>query len=323
MKKRNLAESHITGDVVEIKDNDGKELLYLDYEQEKYNPIPFLYDGDHLVIGKCAEGHVDLLDAEGCTHPTDFGRFFCNKYVVDWAYLGPSFASRNFYAKLQKDAMKWYNLDLSDYIILFKDKYMNFFTDGSSVFNDSPAYAVVLKDYVRGKEPVEYSEFINAQSNPPKRMNKFDKFRGESDTDVEARENYRLWHYGSIAENKNNKNMKKNVIKLNENALRQIVAESVKKVLREYHPDKVMRDTQIELYRKKQAEQDEKEISNCMSELKPIFDDIEGKYGDLAYAAIMRLAKEMNPNQEAGDNNLNREIEMMPDDFNPPLPRRR
>ena len=234
MKKRNLAESHVTADVVEIKDDDGKELLYLDYEQEKYNPIPFLYDGDRLVIGKCAEGHVDLLDAEGCTHPTDFGRFFCNKYVVDWAYLGPSFASRNFYAKLQKDAMKWYNLDLSDYVILFKDKYMNFSTDGSSVFNDSPAYAVVLKDYVRGKEPVEYSEFINAQSNPPKRMNKFDKFRGESDTDVEARENYRLWHYGSIAEDKNNKNMKKNVVRLNENTLRKIVAESVKKMLNEY-----------------------------------------------------------------------------------------
>lgn len=233
MKKRNLAESHITADVVEIKDNDGKELLYLDYEQEKYNPIPFLYDGDYLVIGKCAEGHVDLLAAERCTHPTDFGRFFCNKYVVDWAYLGPSFASRNFYAKLQKDAMKWYKLDLSDYVILFKDKYMNFFTDGSSVFNDSPAYAIVLKDYVRGKEPVEYSEFINAQSNPPKRMNKFDKFRGESDTDVEARENYRLWHYGSIAENKKKENMKKNVVKINENTLRQIVAESVKKLLSE------------------------------------------------------------------------------------------
>jgi len=93
--------------------------------------------------------------------------------------------------------------------------------------------------------------------------------------------------------------MKKNVVKINENTLRQIVTESVKKVLKEFHPDKVMRDTQIELFRKKQIEQDEKEISNCMSELKPIFDNIEDKYGDLAYTAIMRLAKEMNPNPEA------------------------
>jgi len=37
----------------------------------------------------------------------------------------------------------------------------------------------------------------------------------------------------SIKESKTNKNMKKNVVKINENTLRQIVAESVKKVLNE------------------------------------------------------------------------------------------
>lgn len=100
-------------------------------------------------------------------------------------------------------------------------------------------------------------------------------------------------------ESKTNKNMKKNVVKINENTLRQIVAENVKKVLREYHPDKVMRDTQYELFRKKQIEQDEMEITNCMSELRPLFKRVEDKYGDLAYAAIMRLAEEMNPNKEA------------------------
>lgn len=101
-----------------------------------------------------------------------------------------------------------------------------------------------------------------------------------------------------IIESKTNKNMKKNVVKINENTLRQIVAESVKNVLKEYHPDKVWRDTQAELFRKKQQEQDEIEISACMSELKPIFDRLEDKYGDLAYTAIMRLAVEMNPNPE-------------------------
>ena len=100
-------------------------------------------------------------------------------------------------------------------------------------------------------------------------------------------------------ESKTNKNIKKNVVKINENTLRQIVAENVKKVLREYHPDKVMRDTQYELFRKKQIEQDEMEITNCMSELRPLFKRVEDKYGDLAYAAIMRLAEEMNPNKEA------------------------
>lgn len=100
-------------------------------------------------------------------------------------------------------------------------------------------------------------------------------------------------------ESKTNKNMKKNVVKINENTLRQIVAENVKKVLREYHPDKVMRDTQYELFRKKQIEQDEMGITNCMSELRPLFKRVEDKYGDLAYAAIMRLAEEMNPNKEA------------------------
>lgn len=35
--------------------------------------------------------------------------------------------------------------------------------------------------------------------------------------------------------NKENKNMKKNVVKVNENTLRQIVAENVKKVLKEYN----------------------------------------------------------------------------------------
>lgn len=104
---------------------------------------------------------------------------------------------------------------------------------------------------------------------------------------------------GDIKESKTNKNMKKNVVKINENTLTQIVAESVKKVLREYHPDKVMRDTKYELFRKKQLEQDEMEITNCMSELRPLFDRVIDKYGDLAYAAIMRLAEEINPNKEA------------------------
>lgn len=37
-----------------------------------------------------------------------------------------------------------------------------------------------------------------------------------------------------ITESKTNKNMKKNVVKINENTLKQIVAESVKKVLKEH-----------------------------------------------------------------------------------------
>ena len=41
----------------------------------------------------------------------------------------------------------------------------------------------------------------------------------------------------SIEESKTNKNMKKNVVKINENTLRQIVAESVKKVLKEMIDD--------------------------------------------------------------------------------------
>ena len=41
----------------------------------------------------------------------------------------------------------------------------------------------------------------------------------------------------SIEESKTNKNMKKNVVKINENTLRQIVAESVKKVLKETELD--------------------------------------------------------------------------------------
>ena len=49
------------------------------------------------------------------------------------------------------------------------------------------------------------------------------------------------WNHGmdsSIEESKNTNNMKKNVIKLNENTLRKIVAESVKKVLNErFFPD--------------------------------------------------------------------------------------
>ena len=44
---------------------------------------------------------------------------------------------------------------------------------------------------------------------------------------------------------KTNKNMKKNIVKLNENTLRQIVAESVKKVLKESLPTKTDGDTGI------------------------------------------------------------------------------
>ena len=48
------------------------------------------------------------------------------------------------------------------------------------------------------------------------------------------------WNHGmdySIEESKTNKNMKKNIVKINENTLRQIVAESVKKVLKEMIDD--------------------------------------------------------------------------------------
>lgn len=61
-------------------------------------------------------------------------------------------------------------------------------------------------------------------------------------------------HKSSIKESKTNKNMKKNTIKLNESQLRQIVAESVKKVLKEgtyathYEPIKRTYKTVAELY---------------------------------------------------------------------------
>ena len=45
-----------------------------------------------------------------------------------------------------------------------------------------------------------------------------------------------------LNESKTNKNMKKNVIKLNENTLRQIVAESVKKVLKEGYNQQIVDD---------------------------------------------------------------------------------
>lgn len=48
------------------------------------------------------------------------------------------------------------------------------------------------------------------------------------------------WNHGmdySIEESKTNKNMKKNIVKINENTLKQIVAESVKKVLKEMIDD--------------------------------------------------------------------------------------
>ena len=93
--------------------------------------------------------------------------------------------------------------------------------------------------------------------------------------------------------------MKKNTVKLNESQLKKIVAESVKNILKEYYPDREMNDYQIELLHKRQREREEMEISKCMSELKPIFDNIEDKYGYLAYTAIMRLAEEMNPYPEA------------------------
>ena len=46
----------------------------------------------------------------------------------------------------------------------------------------------------------------------------------------------------SIEESKTNKNMKKNVVKINENTLRQIVAESVKKVLKEGYNQQIVDD---------------------------------------------------------------------------------
>ena len=44
---------------------------------------------------------------------------------------------------------------------------------------------------------------------------------------------------------KTNKNMKKNVVKINENTLRQIVAESMKKMLKEYATNEPVSDYEI------------------------------------------------------------------------------
>ena len=100
-------------------------------------------------------------------------------------------------------------------------------------------------------------------------------------------------------ESKTNKNMKKNTIKLNENQLCNIVAESVKKVLKEYYPDKAERDYYAQEVLKTRMEQDRKDTDSCKTELEPFISKLNEKYGDdIVYAALMEIGETMNPYPE-------------------------
>ncbi len=104
------------------------------------------------------------------------------------------------------------------------------------------------------------------------------------------------WNHGmdsSIEESKTNKNMKKNVIKLNENTLRQIVAESVKKVLKEGKGKftDLYNDSNTPNPYGYKIEELERRYSDLQAELSSLKKDIE-KYTDWNWGAFCDYAND-------------------------------
>lgn len=82
-----------------------------------------------------------------------------------------------------------------------------------------------------------------------------------------------LKQYGITNESKTNKNMKKNIVKLNEQQLRQIVAESVKKVLKE-------------------DDYEDYEVEQCVNDIKPLILKLSQSYTtEQIEAALEKILK--------------------------------
>ena len=103
-----------------------------------------------------------------------------------------------------------------------------------------------------------------------------------------------------LTESKTNKNMKKNVIKLNEQQLKKIVAESVKKVLKEWEKPSDWKETEFQgtytddygsLYMPDDDYEDY-EVEQCVNELKPLILKLSQSYTtEQIEAALEKILK--------------------------------
>ena len=109
-----------------------------------------------------------------------------------------------------------------------------------------------------------------------------------------------LRQYGITNKSKTNKNMKKNVVKLNEQQLRQIVAEGVKRVLREWEKPSDWKETEFQgtytddygsLYMPDDDYEDY-EVEQCVNELKPLILKLSQSYTtEQIEAALEKILK--------------------------------
>ena len=97
--------------------------------------------------------------------------------------------------------------------------------------------------------------------------------------------------------------MKKNTVKLNEAQLRNIIAESVKKVIKEYHPDKAAQKADIMAFQERQHEMFNVKVEQFKKELSAFINSINEKYGDdVIYAGLMTVAESFDPSPDDIEN---------------------
>lgn len=202
-------------DSVKILDSNNQLVIDYKYRDKNCSPIPFAIDNyGRLYVGHIAQGHGELSKECREKYPNfdgfrEKGRLWDNRFITVWYYCtieigneGSIAKDRQFYKKLAEMFKQQADMDINDYIILIEVR---------KGWELQYIGAVRLADYVAGKNPVPYEQFMSGE----KKIDLSEPFKptdGTPDMPRTRLDRERLWKYGWVAENKELRKSIRNVI---------------------------------------------------------------------------------------------------------------
>lgn len=189
-------------DGIEINDRDGQQIIKYYYRDSSCRPIPFATHSktNELIVGEIGEGHSDLrYEYEDSLE--DEGRIWNDTFITIWG--------ATHYDEMRKDRMinlyKYYynkfknelNYDIGNLIILAED------------LHSDDILAVRVSDFLRGKKPIPYLDFVEEENSVNIKPTGYEKFADPNDPDdcdFRRRQKADAWYGRIVAEDTSSKN---------------------------------------------------------------------------------------------------------------------
>lgn len=209
--------SHCSPDDISIVDDEGNEVLYCRYDDYDCSPFPFIATSfGKLFTGRVGETHNDVKSRISKAYPKwresedDIeGRIFFNKYITLW---------------------DWNDLDSPELINNFKQIYSLYKIRGKDIGNlialferNDVVYAITVRDYIAGKKPLPYFDFLAKQNNKDDYYSQFKPSDGSDDNEGERLRRKAIWngYDRNVAESKK-------VKKLLESKIKELIEQAMK-----------------------------------------------------------------------------------------------